>query len=242
MIEKRRNIRSHSHGPLIFAGLLLFSAGCHKVRPEPAAPALPHGFVVARPVAPLFDPSLSPSLLDGRERDRWQQPGRIVDSLHLKKGATVADIGSGSGYLLPYLSRAVGPKGTVIAEEVQEEFLPPLREKAKQLHNVKVVFGTVEDPQLLVRNIDAFVLLTVYHEVDRPVDFLTTLRKYARPDTQLAILDFDPDRKGYPPAPQGHNIAESAVLLEAKAAGWELAERHEFISSQFFLVFRPSRK
>ena len=203
---------------------------------------MPHGFVVARPVSPLFDPALAPSRLETHERDRWQQPSWIVDTLHLKKGDTVADIGSGSGYLLPYLSRAVGSKGVVIAEEVQDGYLPPLRDRAKHLPNVRVVLGTVEDPQLPVRTVDTFVLLTVYHEVDHPVDFLKTLRKYGRTNARLAIIDFDANRKGDPPAPDGHYVSEAALLLEAKAAGWELVERNEFISSQFFLVFRPKRQ
>ncbi len=224
-------------------GLLILAVGCHKEQPAPPpAIAMPHGFVVARPVSPLFDPDLAPSRLEPKERDRWQQPARIVEALRLKKGDTVADIGSGSGYLLPYLSRAVGPQGAVFAEEVQEGFLPPLRERARKLKNVRVVLGTVEDPMLPARAVDAFVLLTVYHEVDRPVDFLKKLREYGRRDARLAIVDFDANRKGDPPAPDGHYVAESAVLQEAKAAGWELAERHEFISSQFFLVFRPSNE
>ena len=216
-------------------------SGCRKAPAAAPVPAMPHGFVVARTVSPLFDPALAPSRLDTHERDRWQQPARIVDALRLKKGDAVADIGSGSGYLLPYLSRAVGPKGAVIAEEVQDGYLAPLRERAHRLPNVRVVMGTVDDPKLPMRAVDAFVLLTVYHEVDHPVDFLKTLRAYARPNARLAIIDFDAARKGDPPAPDGHYVAESAVLQEARAAGWELAERHEFISSQFYLVFRPKK-
>ena len=217
---------------------LVFLVGCNR-RPPITGPAMPHGFVVARPDAPLFDPSLASSRLETKERDRWQQPDRIVAALHLKAGETVADIGSGSGYLLPYLSRAVGPTGVVCAEEVQDGFLPALRDRARRLKNVRVVLGTVDDPALPVRKIGAFVLLTVYHEVDHPVDFLKTLRKYALPDARLAIIDFDARRKGNPPAPEGHEVSESAVVLEASAAGWTLSERHEFLSSLFYLVFRP---
>jgi len=159
----------------------------------------------------------------------------------LEAGETVADIGAGSGYLLPHLSRAVGRRGTVFAEEIQDEFLPSLGRRAKSLRNVRVVRGTAADPLLPSRNVRTFILLTVYHEVDHPVEFLRTLRKYARPDARLALIDFDANRKGDPPAPDGHQVAESAVILEAKAAGWELAERHEFISSQFYLVFRQQR-
>ena len=80
-----------------------------------------------RPVSPLFDPALAHQLLDDPARDRWQKPAEIVRTLQLKAGDHVADIGSGSGYLLPHLSRAVGAKGRVYAEEVQPAYLRALR-------------------------------------------------------------------------------------------------------------------
>ena len=33
-----------------------------------------------------------------RDRDRWQQGGRVVEMLNLKAGSVVADVGSGAGY------------------------------------------------------------------------------------------------------------------------------------------------
>src|SRR5688572_25900751 len=134
-----------------------------------------------RAVAPLFDPALAHSLLEGPERDRWQQPERIVRALGLRAGDTVADVGAGSGYLLPHLSRAVGPSGTVYAEEIQEGFTPDLARRARRLGNVQVVLGTPEDLRLPERAADCFVLLTVYHEVQEPVAFLRMLRGYAAP-------------------------------------------------------------
>jgi len=147
-------------------------------------------------------------------------------------------VGAGSGYLLGHLSRVVGPTGVVYAEEIQRGFLPPLRRRARRLPNVRVILGTADDPRLPAASVDCFVLLTVYHEVERPVQFLRTLRRAARPGARLAIIDFDHDRRGHPPAPVGHEIAERAVLAEAKAAGWELARRHDFLPSQFFLELR----
>jgi ubiquinone/menaquinone biosynthesis C-methylase UbiE len=180
--------------------------------------------------------------LEGSARDRWQQPAKIVEALRLHPGDTVADVGCGTGYLMPYLSRAVGAKGHVLSEEIQEQFMAGLRRRAKALGNVEVNLGTAEDPELSRRNVDAFVLLTVYHEVDHPVDFLKALRKYARPNARLAIIDFDANRHGDPPAPDGHHVAEAAVIQEAAAAGWQLSEKHNFISSQFYLVFRQDSK
>lgn len=190
-------------------------------------------------MSPLYDPALT-ERLEGPERDRWQKPGQIVGALGLKPGETVADIGAGSGYLERRLSQAVGPTGTVYAEEIQSAFLPPLQRRAAALGNVRVILGTADDPKLPNKAIDQYVLLTVYHEVQRPVAFLRTLRRSAKPGARLAIIDFDDHRHGDPPAPVNHWVAEGDVLAEARQAGWELAERHDFLSSQFFLVFRQS--
>lgn len=217
----------------LFASALpvCLSTGCRTDSVE--MPTLP------RPVAPLFSPALT-SRLEGPERDKWQKPDKIVRALRLRPGETVADIGAGSGYLERRLSRAVGTRGRVYAEEIQPAFLPPLRRRARSLPNVRVVLGTATDPRLPLHSVDCFVLLTVYHEVQQPTAFLRTLHRCARPGARLALIDFDDNRHGMPPAPVNHWVAESDVLAEAQAAGWTPAERHEFLSSQFFLVFRQT--
>jgi arsenite methyltransferase len=191
-----------------------------------------------REVSPLFEPALASSLLEAPDRDRWQKPDAIVQALGIRAGDVVADVGAGSGYLMSRLSTAVGPRGTVYAEEIQEAFVRQLRQKAKGFGNVKVVTGTANDARLPSGRIDHFVLLTVYHEVQKPVEFLRILKRFAAPGARLAIIDFDARRRGTPPAPMGHEMAAHDVIDEAQAAGWRLAERHEFLSSQFFLVFR----
>src|SRR5699024_8539383 len=81
-------------------------------------------------------------------RDAEQKPRELVQSLDLKPGMTVADIGTGPGYMLPYLSEAVGKNGRVLAEDIFDEFLKKTREVAKPLGNVEVVKGTERDPKL----------------------------------------------------------------------------------------------
>ena len=196
-----------------------------------------HGFLEPRNVAPLFSPTLAHELLDDPERVKWEKPSELVRELRLNNGAVVADIGTGSGFLLPYLSKSVGKNGHVYGEEIQDEYMPQLSSIARKLSNVSVISGSPEDPKLPTK-VDAFVLLTVYHEVDHPVEFLSTLRRYAKPDAQLAIIDFDKTRKGTPKAPEGHEVSEKAVIAEADAAGWKLYRRVNLISSQFYLIFK----
>ena len=218
------------------AALVCALAGCGRPAPSPAA------FLPARTPSPLFDPALAEALLEAPDRDRWQKPAEIIRALNIRSGMTVADVGAGSGYLLPHLSRAVGPEGVVLAEEIQDAFIPRLRRAAKTLANIRIIRGTAADPRLPARGVDRFVLLTVYHEVDDPVRFLRTLHRAAKPGARLAIIDFDIARGGRPPAPPGHELPESDVIAEAGAAGWEFTEKHEFLSSQFVLVFRQSAR
>ena len=194
----------------------------------------------SHPVAPLFSPALAGTFLEGKNRDWWQKPDQVIAALKLKPGEAVADIGAGSGYFLPYLSQAVGTRGKVYAEEIQEEFLGALQQRADKLGNVVVVKGTPENPKLPVANVDCLFLLTVYHEVQHGTEFLRTLRRFAKPGAKLVLIDFDASRKiakGEHPAPKGHSIPESTVIAEATAAGWHLSDQYEFLGSEFYLVF-----
>ncbi len=222
--------------PTLVVAALCF-ASCNRQPETSPQPGRQSATPPKRYVAPLFDPKLASILLDEPQRNKWQKPEQIVRTLQLRKGQVVADVGAGSGYLLPYLSRAVGKSGVVYAQEVRPDFLPELRRRARTLGNVRVVLGQEDDTKLPARAINCFVLLTVYHEVQQPVGFLKTLHQHAQPGARLVIIDFDAQRRGSPRAPIGHEVAEEFVVQEARAAGWKLQARHNFISSQFFLVF-----
>jgi Ribosomal RNA adenine dimethylase len=224
---------------LLWQCLLLL--GCQPSPPPENSNRLAPGYIVPRTVAPLFAPTLSATLLDDPMRDAWQKPREIVNALNLQPTDTVADIGAGSGYLMPHFLSKLTSHGHLYAEEVQESYVPMLEKKAKGHPNVHIVLGTENDPQLPTKTIDVFVLLTTYHEVQKPVLFLQKLKQYAAPHARLAIIDFDPTLKGNKHLPpDDHSVMASAVRKEAEAAGWQYEAEHHFLkdSSQFFLVFR----
>src|SRR5260221_1635117 len=72
----------------------------------------------ARMRSRLFAPQ-DLGLLEGPDRDQWQKPDQIMDSLLIAEGSVVADLGAGGGWFTARLSARVGPNGLVYAEDIQ---------------------------------------------------------------------------------------------------------------------------
>jgi precorrin-6B methylase 2 len=79
----------------------------------------------------------------------------VLDSLDLRPGEVVADLGAGSGYFTFRISPKVGETGKVLAVEIQEAMLNTLRARAARMKatNVEVVQGSEIDPHLPVSGV-----------------------------------------------------------------------------------------
>src|SRR5512140_1916279 len=130
--------------------------------------------------------------LDSATRAEEQKPEQLVSELGLKKGDRVADVGTGTGYILPYLSRAVGSDGVVYAEDIFSDFLDRARDKAKseKLLNVRFVLGADRDPKLPASELDMALLLESYHHFEYPKTMLDNIRTALKPGGRLALVDY----------------------------------------------------
>ena len=61
--------------------------------------------------------------LDRPEREKEENPAKLMEVLPLKAGDVVADVGAGSGYYTFRLAEKVGAKGKVLAVDIQQEML-----------------------------------------------------------------------------------------------------------------------
>ncbi len=123
-------------------------------------------------------------------RDLREKPRELVASLAIAPGATVADVGTGPGYMLPFLSEAVGPQGRVLAEDIYPDFLEAARRRAEAAHlgNVTLTLGTETDPKLPAHSMDLVFLLDVYHHLNYPGSMLAHLGESLKDGGRLAIV------------------------------------------------------
>ncbi len=165
----------------------------------PGAPAR----AFPRPKRPVAD-IVSSTRSTEEKRDAAGEFATVARLLDLKPGMTVGDIGAGSGYYTVRLSPLVGASGTVIAQDVQRNYLAQLaaRLDRSKLTNVRLALGDPHDPRLPARSLDTAVLAHVYHEVAQPYAFLYNLAPALKSGARLGIVDLDKPvaQHGTPPA------------------------------------------
>lgn len=138
------------------------------------------------------------------QRDKVNEARTVMDLAHIQAGTTVADIGAGEGYYTIRLAERVGPKGRVLAQDIDRAALERLgtRVERERLDNVSIKLGAPEDPKLPVASFDRIFLVHMYHEVSEPYAFMWRLRPALRDHGKVIVVDLDrpTDQHGIPPA------------------------------------------
>ena len=178
-------------------------------------------------------------------RDERQRPRDIVDALDLSPAESVADVGTGVGFMLPYLSHAVGDKGHVYAEDIQTDFLDQAKTKVQlnRLNNVQFILGTAQDPKLPADTLSGVLVLDVYHHFDYPEAMLGHIRDSLLSDGKLVIVEYfkrpgamqnaDPNF-----AVKHIRLDQDDLIKEVEANGFRLASVHDLVpKSQYVAVF-----
>jgi ubiquinone/menaquinone biosynthesis C-methylase UbiE len=176
------------------------------------------------------------------DRDAKQRPQELVDHMGLKPGITVADVGTGVGYMLPYLSRAVGPSGKVLAEDIADDFLAKAKAKAAadMLANVSFVKGSEVSPNLPDGQVDVELALDSYHHYDYPEKMLAALHKSLKKGGRLVIVEYYKRPNAMPTGNAMEHIRadEPEVIKEIEASHFKLLSKREHIKdSQYMLIF-----
>src|SRR5262249_5206449 len=79
-----------------------------------------------RVIAPAMS-YLGADWLEREDRETTDQPEKVLDALKITPSSIVADIGAGTGYYSLRLAKRVGPRGRVLATDIQPEMLARLR-------------------------------------------------------------------------------------------------------------------
>jgi ubiquinone/menaquinone biosynthesis C-methylase UbiE len=174
---------------------------------------------------------------EGASRDDWQQPQRVIQSLQIAPGASIADLGAGSGYFTFRLAEAAGPGGRVYAVDVDEDMTSLIEAKARErgVKNIETVLARPDDPNLPRSSIDLVFTSNTYHHIEDRVGYFRALRAALRPGGRVAIIEFN--GQSSLTGLFGHYTPSESIKREMAEAGYRLAQEFEFLDRQSFLIF-----
>ena len=173
--------------------------------------------------------------LAAHDREQTQKPRELVQALGLEKGQAVADLGTGVGYMLPYLHQAVGAEGMIIAEDIFPDFLEKAKAHAAErgLANVTFVHGTERSAQLPPESVDVVLVLDVYHHFDFPAEMLASVARGLKKEGRLAIVDF---YKQSFRDPKHIRLDEKDLIAEIESHGFRLLRTGPFTPERQYLA------
>ena len=153
--------------------------------------------------------------LERPEREKEEEPAKLIKALDLKPDMVVADIGAGSGFHSFLMAPIVGEKGKVIASDIQQEMLDLIVAKAKKLKvtNIKPVKGTITDPRLPINGVDLILLVDVYHEFDHPFEMAEKMVNALKPGGRMVFVEFRMEDDKVP-IKVVHKMSERQVIKE----------------------------
>lgn len=173
------------------------------------------------------------------DRDDWQQPDRVLWTLGVKPGQSIADLGAGGGYFTFRLARAVGSDGRIYAVDVDEDMTDYLSEEAadQEIANVEVILASFDDAKLSAASVDLILTVNTFHHLSDRVAYFQRLKPALRPGGRIAIIELNGE--GFFQRWGDHFTDAGTISDEMAAAGFDEVAHHDFLEKQHFLVFAP---
>ena len=224
------------------AALLATASDCRLAGQDTATKDAGATSSASRQIAPTMS-YVHADWLTRPEREQEEQPDRLLASLQIPRGSTVIDFGAGVGYFTWRLAQQVGPRGRVLAVDIQPEMLDMLTENMQKrgMRNVETILSTNEDSGLSTNAADLALLVDVYHELTYPARTMAEVRDALKPEGRLVVVEYRKEDPRIPIHPL-HKMTAQEVRDEIEPIGFDFVERLDFLPRQHVLIFTPSKE
>lgn len=169
-------------------------------------------------------------------RNEWQKPDEVLQTMKIEAGMTVADIGTGTGYFVPFLSKAVGEDGKVWALDIEPNMVKFVSEMAteKELGNVEAKKVSPEAPG--VSGVDRFLTVNTWHHIADREGYAAKIAAALNDGGSITIVDYVPDAQMRHGPPPKMRLEPQTVITELEAGGLKAELVEESLPRQYIVV------
>jgi ubiquinone/menaquinone biosynthesis C-methylase UbiE len=156
---------------------------------------------------------------EGPDRDAWQRPDVVIKAAGITTGQNVVDLGTGTGYMVPHQSKAVGATGKVEALDVEPDMVRHVTARAVRdgLGNVVARVIARDDPTLSPGTIDRVLVVDTWHHIADREAYAAKLASALRSGGAVVVVDFTQTAPMGPPVK--HRLKSEQVIAELTSAG-----------------------
>ena len=188
----------------------------------------------------LFAPTALGAQYRNETRDRVEQPEKVMEATGVEPGMVIGEVGAGGGYFTFWLSRGVGEKGKVYANDIDTSALARIERRAsdENVVNVVTVEGTVDDPRFPPAALDMVFLVNSFHDLEKPVELLANLLAGLKPGATVVIMDRDPAKFS---DPDRHFLTRAEVEGLVERSVFELVRVETFLRDHNLYILRAKK-
>ena len=112
---------------------------------------------------------------------------KFVPKFGLEHGQKILDVGTGTGILIPFLLKTIGPSGSITAIDYAEKMVIKCREKYSHLPNIIIEKQDVENMDLPSESFDAITCFGLFPHLENKEEALYRMNRVLKPGGKLIV-------------------------------------------------------
>jgi ubiquinone/menaquinone biosynthesis C-methylase UbiE len=168
--------------------------------------------------------------------DEW------MDSMQLKTGDRMLEIGAGPGYVSLVLAARVGPRGCVYAVDRSSDALDHLErlQQERGISNIRRIVADAATLNMADLEAGSALISMVLHHADDPAGILNNVAQLLCPGALAVVAEFHPEGPCEQGPPCAHRLRPEQVQAWAEAAGFRALGYRRQTPEHYMMLVRQN--